>query len=388
MSSVSQAVCLNGDRPLKGSLARYQPLEANMVSGGSATAQDDLYQRQVKEALDRVLQASRGSALEVDLDTGRWIIFSDLHKGTRDNADDFQDCENAYHAALGYYLELGYQLIVLGDVEELWEENAAPVLEKYRSTLELEAEFHKQGRYWRFWGNHDDSWRFPELVKKHLDPLYPDVEVHEGLVLSCNHQGNKLGEILLVHGHQGTAASDRFGWLSRIFVRYVWRNVQRVFKMRINTPASDWDLRKLHNIALYNWAVKQEGLILIAGHTHHPVFDSSLRLKRLERGLSQARKKSDNSAQVAQLRAELEYAEVRESRAGFTMSQPCYFNTGCCCFDDGDITGLEIADGLIRLVRWPDNDGHPKFKLLAEADLVNDVFDSVAHIGEHELPDK
>ncbi len=36
----------------------------------------------------------------------------------------------------------------------------------------------------------------------------------------------------------------------------------------------------------------------------------------------------------------------------FTAYQPCYFNSGCCCFDDGDITGLEIENGLIRLVKW------------------------------------
>jgi hypothetical protein len=29
-----------------------------------------------------------------------------------------------------------------------------------------------------------------------------------------------------------------------------------------------------------------------------------------------------------------------------------YFNSGCCCFDDGDITGIEIADGCIRLIKW------------------------------------
>ena len=38
-----------------------------------------------------------------------------------------------------------------------------------------------------------------------------------------------------------------------------------------------------------------------------------------------------------------------------TVSPPCYFNTGCCSFPDGDITGLEIADGQVRLVRWPGN---------------------------------
>jgi hypothetical protein len=48
---------------------------------------------------------------------------------------------------------------------------------------------------------------------------------------------------------------------------------------------------------------------------------------------------------------------------------PCYFNTGCCSFGDGDVTGVEIADSEIRLVRWPDNDGLPAPKVLARADL-------------------
>ena len=38
-----------------------------------------------------------------------------------------------------------------------------------------------------------------------------------------------------------------------------------------------------------------------------------------------------------------------------TVAPPCYFNTGCCSFPDGDVTGLEIADRQIRLVRWPGN---------------------------------
>jgi hypothetical protein len=29
-----------------------------------------------------------------------------------------------------------------------------------------------------------------------------------------------------------------------------------------------------------------------------------------------------------------------------------YFNSGCCCFDDGDITGIEIDGGCIRLIKW------------------------------------
>ena len=36
---------------------------------------------------------------------------------------------------------------------------------------------------------------------------------------------------------------------------------------------------------------------------------------------------------------------------------PFYFNTGCCCFSDGDITGIEIADGFIPLIKWSETKG-------------------------------
>jgi hypothetical protein len=31
---------------------------------------------------------------------------------------------------------------------------------------------------------------------------------------------------------------------------------------------------------------------------------------------------------------------------------PVYFNAGSCAFDDGDITGIELEDGVLRLVKW------------------------------------
>ena len=53
--------------------------------------------------------------------------------------------------------------------------------------------------------------------------------------------------------------------------------------------------------------------------------------------------------------------------------KPSYFNTGCCAFLDGYVTGLEISIGEIRLVRWPDDEDLPKPKVLAKAKL-KDVF--------------
>ena len=59
------------------------------------------------------------------------------------------------------------------------------------------------------------------------------------------------------------------------------------------------------------------------------------------------------------------------------MGKPSYFNTGCCSFSDGDVTGIEICDGWIKLVRWPDDAGNPLPKILQEARL-QEVFAAVS----------
>ena len=118
------------------------------------------YKRRVRAGLDRAYrEAEVEDAQLADL---KLIVLSDQHKGTRDGADDFQRCERAYNAALAHYLEHGHRLFALGDVEELWECDPEEVIASYARTLELEAEFHRCGRYERFWGNHDDLWREPQ----------------------------------------------------------------------------------------------------------------------------------------------------------------------------------------------------------------------------------
>jgi len=52
-------------------------------------------------------------------------------------------------------------------------------------------------------------------------------------------------------------------------------------------------------------------------------------------------------------------------------ARPCYFNTGCCSFADGSITGVEIEAGHIRLVRWTGESGAPVRECLREAGLAN-----------------
>ena len=216
----------------------------------------DSYQRSIAKGLSKAFEQEATEEHELDLDTAKLVVFSDHHKGARDGADDFRRCERAYMAALGYYLEEGHRLYVLGDVEELWENSPDEPLEAYAKVLELEAEFHRQGRYERFWGNHDDYWGHDywghSTVEKRLWRYYPQLKVREALKLRITSGGESLGLLFLVHGHQGTVESQRFAWFSKLVVRYIWRPLQRRFGFSATTPATDWELRARHNQALFS----------------------------------------------------------------------------------------------------------------------------------------
>jgi len=325
------------------------------------------YQRNINQGLDRAFKEA--AIFPVDLESARLIIFSDHHRGKGDEADDFRLSKPSYQAALNHYLEMGHILIVLGDVEELWEDPPEPILECYTSILNMENRFHQRNRYWRFWGNHDDEWCHPDQVQKHLGRFFDNLRVHESIRLDFFESGTELGEILLVHGHQGTFFNDRFGWFTRIVIRYIWRPIQRLFKIRPNTPATDWRLRYKHDIAMYNWTADKEKLVLIVGHTHHPIFPSSSRGEILLDDYQKVNDLSVDQEEIFQTLADSEFSEVEE--------KPSYFNSGCCCFNDGSITGIEIKDGQIYLVRWPDQIGRQMPQILESADL-REVFQQVA----------
>jgi hypothetical protein len=78
---------------------------------------------------------------------------------------------------------------------------------------------------------------------------------------------------------------------------------------------------------------------------------------------------------LSELEAKIEWVRTKEQKpTAYSSSgqkpKPCYFNSGCCSFSDGDVTGIEISDGMIRLVRWPDDKGEPLPKILDERNLL------------------
>ena len=352
--------------------------------------------RALDAAMSRAMQQEKEEGRRtLDLFSDQYVIFSDHHKGARNGADDFQIAERAYNSALAYYHRMGYTLLTLGDVEELWEERPRPVITSYKNTFELEARFHQDGRYLRIWGNHDDNWRFPDQVQKHLAPVYggQPLKVHEVLLFRVMDGEQQIGDLFFLHGHHGTLDSDYFRDVSRQLVRYLWRPFQRLTKIPSNTPATDWRLRHSHNVAMYKWTEKRKKLVLIAGHTHRPVFKSLSDESQIQREIKSLRQMvaeepSDRrlQSQLSQLEAEWQWIKSEQRRrpqsaSGPTVEsiraiiqrKPSYFNTGCCCYPDGDITGIELVGGEIRLVRWPDDSDQLARQVLARASL-RDVF--------------
>jgi hypothetical protein len=335
------------------------------------------HRKQVKAGLDRAYKDAEEKEFDVDRDA--LVVLSDHHRGARDGADDFWRCESSYNSTLGYYLELGYHLFLLGDVEELWENKPKEPLEAYGGTLDLEREFHLAGRLERFWGNHDDAWRHTGEVEKHLHPRFPGLVVREALRLHLRSGGERIGELFLVHGHQGTSDSDKFSFFSRQFVRFGWRPLQRRFNIASTTPARDFALRATHDSAMFSWAQSRpDKLVLIAGHTHRPVFGGTAPappehrpFADIGRELDSLRASGADPERLAELRAELELVRTKPfGEPPKKIWPPCYYNTGCCSFGDGDVTGIEIASGKIRLIRWLNDDYKPLAKLLAEAQLT------------------
>ena len=89
-------------------------------------------------------------------------------------------------------------------------------------------------------------------------------------------------------------------------------------------------------------------MLLITGHTHKPVFASG---------------KYSN------------HPSNKIERDAYGKLKPSYFNTGCCCFNDGDITGIEIEGGTIRLIKWHQDNTTSARMVLEEIKLVDLVKD-------------
>jgi predicted phosphodiesterase len=315
----------------------------------------------IYEALTKLKQrlqtdpGKKGFVIPLDIDTGRFILFSDQHKGAKNGADDFLLAEPNYLAALDYYNEQGFHLICLGDSEELWKNTLQQVKKQNIRSFEAEKKFALRNAFTKIFGNHDLDWEINPLAGKDLEELYEaPVAVLEGVILQSNIE-KQVFSIFCTHGHQGDAQSDG-NFFSKFFVSKIWAPLQASLRLNPNTPAYNATLKTEHNNIMYEWSSGQKNLFLITGHTHQPVFESLTHLERLQRREALGRDEKHDTSTTRQ-----NYnAETRPLTSEFfSKIKPSYFNTGCCCYDDGDITGIEIINGNICLIKWEEKDGSP-----------------------------
>ena len=327
----------------------------------------DLYTKILGEEKDR------GLVVPFDINTGKFIIFSDQHKGARNGADDFLICEENYLAALDYYHQNGFHFIDLGDSEELWENLLGFIKKAHKPSFEKEKQFIARNAFIKIYGNHDLFWDNDPFAPLQLKDIFGvDVPVYEGVVLQTTVGGTKLN-ILCTHGHQGDKVSDG-NWFSKFFIARVWAPLQAYLKINPNTPAYDAALKTQHNTIMYEWSQQQTDMLLITGHTHQPVFESLTHIERLYRQLLFARQiEDDEMMKKIEQEIVIRKFQIRDISEDYLKLKPTYFNSGCCCFDDGDITGIEISEGVLRLIEWKKKDGKPERLILEETPLLEIV---------------
>ena len=312
---------------------------------------------------------NKGLIIPFEAQAGKFIIFSDQHKGARDGADDFATAEPNYLAALEYYNANDFSFISLGDNEELWENTLTQVKKYNTDTFEAEKKFINRNAFVKIFGNHDLYWQNDPFAPLQLKSIYgTDVKIYEGIILQVRVNDSKLN-IFCTHGHQGDAQSDG-NWFSKFFVARIWGPLQGYLRINPNTPAYDNEVKTLHNDIMYKWSALHNNLLLITGHTHQPVFQSLTLLERLYRQIQAAKRDNDNKA-MDDLQKEIRKREKEFSAVSmdYLIMKPSYFNSGCCCFRDGDITGLEIENGNIRLVKWKAENEKPTRSVLEEISL-------------------
>lgn len=302
----------------------------------------------------------------------KYILFSDLHRGLGDVSDDFKPSnQQSYNAALNYYHANDYSLVHLGDIEELKEQwSIADVLKFNQAHLAQEGLFHKKNKYYRVFGNHDSKYEKSAAVAKFLHPYFPGLIVYEGILLAYE----KLPQILLVHGHQ-----DYIPFVTGFF-EYIGLPVYRLYINMVNkNRETNYDsyckIEKSEN-AMYEWTVEQANLLMIFGHTHKPLWGSKTHVEKIQLELQRL----NDSLKDTAILHKTSVAIIKQNAAAYGVSDiidkmnellatlkekikeqgacakpkaiPVIFNTGCCIFEDGDITGIEIDNGQIRLIKW------------------------------------
>ncbi|MCB4798526.1 metallophosphoesterase [Neotamlana laminarinivorans] len=266
-----------------------------------------------KKRLDNAYKNAK--VVEFD-DTSKFILFSDCHRGDNSFADDFANNRNIYFHALKYYYAEGFNYCELGDGDELWENlSFSSILNAHKNVYMLMKQFHEEQKLHMIWGNHDMVYRNENYVKKNLStffdpkigedvPLFKDLKYNEAIILKHCRTGQ---ELFLTHGHQADWWNFLFWKWSRFLVRILWKPLNVMGIADPTSPAKNYtELIKVEK-RTKKWIAANNNLLTIVGHTHRPRFP--------------------------------EPGDI------------AFFNDGSCVHPRS-ITGIEIENGKISLIKW------------------------------------
>lgn len=248
-------------------------------------------------------------------DSSRVVLISDCHRGDNSRADDFANNRPLFLSALNYYYKNNYIYIEIGDGDELWENRKLEEIKRcHKDVFELMSKFYKKDRFYMILGNHDMIKKSEKYVEKNLyyykdkegkkRELFNKIKVYEGIIINYL---NKKNKIFIIHGHQGDLINDRLWFLGRFLIRYLWRPLSIYLGFKDPTsPAKNYKKKRKVERKIIRW-VKENNQMLIAGHTHRPMFPKT--------------------------------------------SETPYFNDGSCVHPRA-ITCIEVEKGDITLVKW------------------------------------
>ncbi len=179
------------------------------------------------------------------------LVISDPHLGVGDEADDFKRNDGDFCKVVGDFLARGYILILPGDYMDLWEnKDSSEIVKAHPLVCQLIEQFRVQRKIIQLVGNHDSSLLYPDAIKL----IFPSGKV-----------------IFLTHGHRGSWACDRAGWIGKSFVRYIWAGIgQRILGLCDPTSAREKVNPKKHEEVrqAYNEWANYNKVEIIYGHTH------------------------------------------------------------------------------------------------------------------------
>ena len=311
--------------------------------------------------LDELFKEDEQSVKKLSLKSkDKYAVFSDLHLGNGKGADNFFHNEETMKYALQYYKKNGYNIILLGDIEELWQFDLKEIYDKYDESIYNIFRSFPENKVHRVFGNHDKEWALQDPIKNKIDI---QCGAPEAIMLD--------DKIFFVHGHQGDSKCEKDSWKSRFFVR-VFRGVEPIYRKIINRnpAATKSQIPKEREKTYYKWAKKNK-IILICGHTHRTIFASrsyyDYLIKEIEKKENEKKEipsnKKDEILKISKKIKKLKKEKRKEKSRGRDINtlEPegelieCYFNTGCGIFKKG-ITSIEIEKDKIRLIKWENSD--------------------------------